>query len=242
MKIKPEIGTPVVNSKFRIEIDPIGPYLVYGIPSIRKKTIIQNSDGDSWEWLAGDINYIKPTEPTALCRCGHTKTPPYCDGSHLKADWDPTLTAPLTPLLDDAELQEGPTLSLTDNEAYCAFARFCDAKGRTWNQIERSDEPNQRDLAIRTASNCPAGRLKVWDNDSQQPIEPKLPSEIGLIEDTKMRCSGPIFVTGGILITVPSQNIIYQPRNRVTLCRCGNSSNKPFCDGTHTSSRYHDKL
>jgi len=25
----------------------------------------------------------------------------------------------------------------------------------------------------------------------------------------------------------------YEVRNRQTLCRCGGSSNKPFCDGTH---------
>jgi CDGSH-type Zn-finger protein len=27
--------------------------------------------------------------------------------------------------------------------------------------------------------------------------------------------------------------IIYETRNRVTLCRCGESQNKPLCDGIH---------
>jgi CDGSH-type Zn-finger protein len=25
----------------------------------------------------------------------------------------------------------------------------------------------------------------------------------------------------------------FEPRNRVTLCNCGKSGNKPLCDGTH---------
>ena len=43
---------------------------------------------------------------------------------------------------------------------------------------------------------------------------------------------GPLWVTGGL----PIERVDRQPcapRHRVTLCCCGNSKNKPFCDGTH---------
>jgi CDGSH-type Zn-finger protein len=33
----------------------------------------------------------------------------------------------------------------------------------------------------------------------------------------------------------------YEVRNRVTLCRCGKSRNKPFCDGTHIDINFSDK-
>ena len=32
----------------------------------------------------------------------------------------------------------------------------------------------------------------------------------------------------------------YEVRNRVTLCRCGASANKPFCDGAHGDAGFSD--
>ncbi|MFR7812811.1 MAG: CDGSH iron-sulfur domain-containing protein [Butyricimonas faecihominis] len=50
-----------------------------------------------------------------------------------------------------------------------------------------------------------------------------------------------LFVRGGIPID-DTEGVRYELRNRVTLCRCGASSNKPFCDGTHVSIRFRDGL
>jgi CDGSH-type Zn-finger protein len=46
-------------------------------------------------------------------------------------------------------------------------------------------------------------------------------------------------VQGGIPVT-GSDGQPYQTRNRVTLCRCGKSGNKPFCDGTHIETGFDD--
>lgn len=238
---KYEKGTPKVESKYKINIVENGPYLVFGRMPIRLQTITINSVGNSWDFAEGLKDYSAKSEPTALCRCGQSKNKPYCDGSHLQADWDPTLTASHRGVLEGADVQEGPGLILTDNEQYCAFARFCDAKGRAWNQTERSDNPRMRELAIRTANMCPSGRLKTWDKQSGETHEPNFEPSIGLIEDAPLGNSGPIWVRGGIPITDPS-GFTYEVRNRVTLCRCGQSQNKPFCDGTHTSMKFHDDL
>jgi CDGSH-type Zn-finger protein len=37
------------------------------------------------------------------------------------------------------------------------------------------------------------------------------------------------------------ENKFYKLRNRVTLCRCGLSKNKPFCDDTHVKAKFKDE-
>jgi CDGSH-type Zn-finger protein len=43
---------------------------------------------------------------------------------------------------------------------------------------------------------------------------------------------GPLWVKGGIPVEA-ADGFEYEKRNRVTLCRCGRSGHKPFCDGSH---------
>lgn len=238
-----EAGTPrTAPDDYAITIVEGGPYMIHGKMPIKLQAIVYNEDGNSWSFRESVRNFqTSDSKLVALCRCGASHKKPYCDGSHVHLDWDSRLTASHEPLLDGAQTLEGPSLTLTDNRKYCAYARFCDAKGSTWEQNARSNDPNQRELAIRTANHCPAGRLKEWDSHTRQPIEAELKPQIGLIEDPELQCSGPIWVMGGIPITTPD-GFTYQVRNRVTLCRCGNSSNKPFCDGTHASSRFQDGL
>ena len=44
---------------------------------------------------------------------------------------------------------------------------------------------------------------------------------------------GPLLVRGAIRLTTPAGEPIEPSRRTVALCRCGVSSIKPFCDGTH---------
>ena len=77
------------------------------------------------------------------------------------------------------------------------------------------------------------------DRHSGQLHEPTLPVSIGLVEDPAQGCSGPLWLRGGIPV-VGADGVEYEVRNRVTLCRCGGSKNKPFCDGTHAAIKFRD--
>jgi len=142
--------------------------------------------------------------------------------------------------MDQAEAMEGPELALTDVQGLCAFARFCDPNGQVWAQVKHTGKPKVREQFIRQVGNCPSGRLVAWDKKTQKPLEPKLPVSIGLIEDPNQGCSGPIWVRGGVEIE-SADGFKYEVRNRVTLCRCGKSQNKPFCDGTHAAVKFRDE-
>ena len=44
--------------------------------------------------------------------------------------------------------------------------------------------------------------------------------------------NGPYLVSGPVRLTAPDGREIPHPP-QFAMCRCGRSSNKPFCDGTH---------
>jgi CDGSH-type Zn-finger protein len=220
------------TSGAKIEITKNGPYLVSGSLPLSEQWIVTNADGDSLDYREGKKFPVQ--EKCALCRCGHSSNKPFCDGTHAKVKFDGTETASREPYVEQAETIDGPTVALTDAESLCAFARFCDPKGKIWNLVERTDDPETRKIVEFEAAHCPSGRLVVWDKQTGKPIEPHFKPSLGLIEDTEKKVSGPIWVRGGIPV-VSSDGKTYEIRNRVTLCRCGQSNNKPFCDGSHAA-------
>jgi CDGSH-type Zn-finger protein len=218
-----------------VHIAKNGPYLVSGGLPLRKQTIGTNSAGESVRWIGGR-SYPTP-DAYELCRCGHSATKPFCDGSHTNAKFDGTETASREPYQKDAKVMQGPTMSLTDAETLCAFARFCDPHGQVWSLVNETDNPNAKKNFVRQVGDCPSGRLVAWDNSTGKSVEPKFEPSIGLVEDPANECAGPLWLRGGVQV-VGSDGFNYEIRNRVTLCRCGASKNKPFCDGTHAAIKF----
>ena len=226
------------KGEVKVQVSRNGPYLVTGSVPLARQTIHTDEEGGSHDWKQGET--FPAQDSYALCRCGHSGNKPFCDGTHKKINFDGTETASREPYRAQAQMMEGPVLSLTDAEKLCAFARFCDPNGQVWNQVERTDDANVRTLFVRQVNNCPSGRLVAWERSTGKPIEHALPVSIGVVEDPAEGVSGPLWLRGSIPV-IAADGHTYEVRNRVTLCRCGASSNKPFCDGSHASIKFRDK-
>jgi len=223
------------KKKCNIKIVKNGSYIVTGEVPLSEKIIV--SKGKINEYMGGCK--LPQADEYALCRCGQSKNAPFCDGSHEKVGFDGVEKASRDKFEDRAELLEGPELDLLDDHR-CAYARFChEEDGQVWGLTESSDIPKYREQAIKAASECPAGRLVAYDKTGKA-IEPKYEPSIEILQDPEQQASGPIFVKGNIPIEA-SDGYTYEIRNRVALCRCGKSRNKPFCDATHISIKFSDK-
>jgi len=227
------------ETKPQVVVSKNGPYLVSGAIPLAKQTIVADEEGESESWK--ESRPFPTQESYALCRCGHSNNKPFCDGTHKKIGFDGTEVASREPYRAQAQQLDGPVYSLTDAEVLCAGARFCDPNSQVWNQVERTDDAKVRETFIRQVNNCPSGRLVAWERKSGQPIEHKLPVSIGVIEDPAEGVGGPLWLRGGIPL-IAADGSAYEIRNRMTVCRCGGSKNKPFCDGTHLTIKFRDSL
>jgi len=222
----------------KIKILRNGPYVVTGNIPLNKLVYVSDKKGASTEYKL--IETYSVGETYSLCRCGESKNKPFCDGAHLKNNFDGAEAASHKTYEEQAELIEGKMVDLLDAEDYCAVARFCDTYETTWNIVAKSTEQEKIDIAIQQCNDCPSGRLTIVTKDGQK-IEPELPMEISILEDAYEKKHGPIWVKGGIIIEDENGDV-FPIRNRVTLCRCGMSTNKPFCDYKHLRNKKDDYL
>jgi CDGSH-type Zn-finger protein len=213
-----------------IKVTKNGPYIVSGNIPLLSMIIQCEKERIPKQWVIGEK--MKTSETYALCRCGQSKNKPFCDGMHNKVNFDGTETSDNEPFEQMAKKIDGPTLLLKDAEILCASARFCHRGGDIWKTIFKSDDQKIKENVVANAFDCPSGRLAVVDKKSGEMLEPNLEKSIGVIEDPSIGVDGPLWIRGKIPI-YSSDGKLYEVRNRATLCRCGKSTNKPFCDSSH---------
>jgi CDGSH-type Zn-finger protein len=212
-----------------------GPYHVTGSIPLKEYIIVQK--GRHMEYSEGKTFPLQ--EEYFLCRSGQSKNAPYCDGTHVAAGFNGKEVAAKEPFLERiTDTTEGETMKLLD-DGRCCYARFChrDA-GTVWRLTAQDFDPEKREQALIAASECPSGRLAAYDFEDNL-LEDTYEAEISIIQDPAMGVSAGIYVKGPITIEA-ADGTEYEVRNRITLCRCGQSKNKPFCDAYHINADYVD--
>jgi hypothetical protein len=124
---------------------------------------------------------------------------------------------------------EGPSLKLEDVESPCTVLHAGRWHLEPYTEIGYSGGPRNSN---RGGLQLSVGPALVRDRETGKAIEPELEKPIMIIEYPARNEHGPLWVRGGIPVE-SADGKQYTLRNRVTLCRCGKSGNKPFRDGSH---------
>ena len=98
-----------------------------------------------------------------------------------------------------------------------------DPRKRPWIAPEGANT----DKIIEQVKKCPSGALSYYLN---RDADDKVKVEAETIVETMP--NGPLLVYGNVTIKDKDGNLT-QKNNVTAFCRCGASSNKPFCDGSH---------
>lgn len=208
------------DSKPTISCKQDGPYLVKGL------TVLRNSRGDA----------ILSKESMALCRCGGSRNKPFCDGTHAKIGFEDSKKTERTE--DKRQDYAGKTITIHDNRGICAHAGECtDRLPSVWRMAVEpwiESDGASVEAIIETIEACPSGALSYTINGALHKDWDNAPG-------ISLSKNGPYVVTGGVVL----ERVEFgegASREHFTLCRCGASRNKPFCDGSHYNTDFeHDE-
>lgn len=214
-----ELARSVAGAPAGIRVACNGPYLVTAV--------------DRMTTHLGEPVEIRPH--MALCRCGASRTKPFCDGSHagtgFTGDKDPKRVP------DHRDRYPGASVTVLDNRGLCQHSGFCTDRLNTVFHAGRepfvTPSGGRMDEIINAVRACPSGALS-FAIDGHEVREHVDHARTPAIE---VSLDGPYRVTGGIALTDGNGAAVERPQGASTehyaLCRCGQSQNKPFCSGMH---------
>lgn len=105
-----------------------------------------------------------------------------------------------------------------------------DNNKKPWITPEGSDTMH----IIEQVNQCPSGALSYYMNEKGEDENIEETQSDIIIEP---RPNGPLMIYGNITIKKADGSI--EKKTKVTaFCRCGQSNNKPFCDGTHNKIEF----
>jgi CDGSH-type Zn-finger protein/uncharacterized Fe-S cluster protein YjdI len=131
------------------------------------------------------------------------------------------------------ETVKGKDVTIRFDGSRCIHSRGCvlgdptvfvpNVKGQ-WIHPDAADA----DAVLGIGRNCPSGAIQVVSNDGARSS-----NDPPLVNTLRVRENGPLAIEAEL-------DVGGQPQEapRATLCRCGQSKNKPYCDGAHAAAGF----
>lgn len=170
----------------------------------------------------GEPISIEPGKAVYICRCGDSSKQPFCDGSHGRNGFSPE---PASATQNDVQIWEGKTIRTVFNSNICMHAANC----KPLKELRQRELDGDTNAAAQIASvvlSCPSGALTYEAHEGALPAVAKRPT-LDIMEGGEVRVQSGFEINAEL----PDQ----QATDRATLCRCGLSKNKPWCDASHTN-------
>ncbi len=201
-----------------IECEPKGPLIIRNLESLR------NSKGEP----------LPTRQVVALCRCGASAKKPFCDGSHTKVAFSDEKRTDGS--LNKRDNYVGTTITIHDNRGICSHASVCADELESVFNADREPWVNPEGASLQSIidviKKCPSGALSYTIGGVEHRDEDRPPA----ITVSK---NGPYCVVGRCEL----KDVIWgegASQEHYALCRCGGSTNLPFCDGTHRNNNFRD--
>jgi uncharacterized Fe-S cluster protein YjdI len=103
---------------------------------------------------------------------------------------------------------------------FAGLGKVFNPKRRPWVDVSQATTEE----IVAQVNECPSGALSILEASST--------TEVSAERIVEVSPNGPLLVYGNVAVKRPDGTTTHH--NKVTaFCRCGNSANKPFCDGTH---------
>lgn len=214
------------ETQFKVIPLPRGPYYYLTNFEPQESEALTNSKDEKLYHLNASV----------LCRCGASQNKPFCDGTHGKIGFcDQKET---DGHLDKRIDYVGRDITIHDNRGICSHAGHC--TGALPSVFKLGQEPwidpdgASKEEIIETIKKCPSGALSY----SVDGVEYRDQDREPFVTVSK---NGPYEVAGGIEVVGHNNRAEKVSEEHCTLCRCGSSKNKPFCDGTHWAIGFEDE-